>query len=103
MLVNRRTFIIKSGHYDEAVALLVEAREKAKSIGNATARIYASEVGTFDVVVFETDHENFAAYERDWETTLNHPTLVDWVKEWFQRWDAVTEAGGTNEIWRVVE
>src|SRR5690242_4434552 len=104
MLVNRREFIIKSGRFEEALALLVEAREKGKSIGvNHTARVYASEVGPFDVVVFETDHENFAAYEQDWATALNHAALADWLKDWFTRWDAVTEPGGANEIWRVVE
>jgi hypothetical protein len=102
MLVNRRTFIINSGHYDEAVALLQEARQISQSsVGFADTqfRIYTSEFGPFDTIVLETEHEHLAAYEHYWDAAFSHPT----IPEWFTRWKQVTAPGGSNEIWRVVE
>jgi hypothetical protein len=105
MLVNRRTFISKPGRLDEAVALLQEARQVAQSVGFADTqiRIYATELGPFDTVILETEHEHFAAYERDWDAIFSNPTVADQLKEWFTRWSQVAAPGGSNEIWRVVE
>lgn len=104
MLVNRRTFIVKKPFYQEAIALLIEARQITKSTQFSGAiRLYESDLGSFDTIVYETEHENFAAYERDWDMVFQNPAIADRLTAWFKRWNEITAAGGTNEIWRVIE
>ncbi len=51
MLVNRRTFIAKKPHFEEALALLAEYRDLLKSVDSAAVmRVYAIEVGRFDTI-----------------------------------------------------
>jgi hypothetical protein len=102
MLVNRRTFIVKKPYFDEALALLVEASQLAKKANpKAVFRVYASEIGPFDTIAFETESESLAAYERDSAELQANPAVAARWPEWFKRWQEVTEPGGTNEIWRL--
>jgi hypothetical protein len=104
MLVNRRTFIVKKPYFEEALGLLVELRQLAKLVEpNAVMRVYASEIGPFDTIVYEAEHENLTAYERVLAEFEANPTVVVRLPEWFKRWQEITEPGGMNEIWRLVE
>lgn len=95
MLINRRTFVIKRGQFDAALALMREAVQQ----GGARGRILIPEVAPFDLLVVEGEFESLAAYEQYWNDWFGQPTNTAFL----QRWQSVTETGGTNEIWRVAE
>jgi len=102
MLVNRRTFIVKKPYFEEALALLVELRQLARLVdSNAVMRVYASEIDPFDTIAYEAEHESLTAYERVLAEFEANPTVVARLPEWFTRWQAITEPGGMNEIWRL--
>ena len=97
MLVNRRTFMVKNGHWDEAVAMGV-AEVQRVGLPHAS-RVYAPEIGPFSTLVLEADFESLAEYEEFWAEYFASPEAV----EFNEKWDTVTESGGTNEIWRLVD
>jgi hypothetical protein len=104
MLVNRRTFIVKKPYFEEALTLLAELRQLAKLVdSNAIIRVYANEIGPFDTIAYEAEHESLAAYERVLAELQEHPSVVARLPDWFTRWQAITEPGGMNEFWRLVE
>lgn len=104
MLVNRRTFVAKKPHFDEALALLVEYRDLAKLVdSSAVMRVYASEIGAFDAIACELEIASLGAFERALAEFEAHPTVVARLPGWFERWQAITEPGGMNEFWRLVE
>jgi hypothetical protein len=95
VLINRRTFIVKRGHLDEAIAMtLAEVKRSGRR-----ARVYAPEVAPFDLMAMEVEFENFTDYEQFWSAWgAQAETEAFWEK-----WVASTETGGTNEIWRLAE
>ncbi|GAC1548427.1 MAG: hypothetical protein NVS2B7_24340 [Herpetosiphon sp.] len=104
MLVNRRTFIVKKPFFDEALAILHEVRRFARQVTPDTAiRIYASELGPFDTIAYESEAVNLAAYEQAVAAFTAHPAVSKWLPDTFKRWQEITESGGSNEIWRLVE
>jgi hypothetical protein len=104
MLVNRRTFIIKKPYFEEALTLLVEYRELVKLVDfNATMRVYASEIGSFDTLACELETASLGEFERTLAVFQQHPTAAIRLPAWFKRWQEITEPGGMNEFWRLVE
>ena len=104
MLVNRRTFVVKKPHLDEALALLAEYRDLAKLVdSSAMMRVYASEIGSFDTIACELETAGLGAFERTLAEFEAHPTVVGRLPGWFERWQAIIEPGGMNEFWRLVE
>lgn len=95
MLVNRRTFVVKRGYMNEAVALQVAERERT----GTAYRIYMSSIGPFDVIALEFEGENLEEYERVWAEYFASPEAAQFLEKWYE----VTETGGTNEIWELVE
>lgn len=95
MLVNRRTFIAKRGHIEDAAAMLVEGMKRMGTQG----RVYLPEFGPFDVIAVEGEFESLAAYEEFWASFAAQPETA----EFMERWYAITESGGTNELWRLAE
>jgi hypothetical protein len=97
MLVNRRTFIVKNGCWEEAVAMGVA---EVQRIGLPRAsRLYVSEIGPFSSLVGEFEFESLAEYEAFWAEYFASPEGVAFN----EKWGTVTESGGTNEIWRLVD
>jgi hypothetical protein len=96
MLVNRRTFNLRSGAEAEMTALMKEGL-KWKPAG-VPARYYFTEIGPFDVAAMEAEFESLADYER---------LVAEWVgkapPDYWERWDKVVLEGGTNEIWRLAD
>ena len=104
MLVNRRTFIVKKPYFEEALTLLVEYRQLVQLMdANAVMRVYASEVGPFDTIACELEIASLGAFERAFAEFQEHPTVVERFPEWFKRWQEITDPGGANEFWRLVE
>ena len=94
MIVNRRTIVAKRGHLEQVAKMLVDmCREMG--LGKA-ARILVAEAGPFDQVAMEIEFDTWEAYHK---FTAEIPTDPESWKQWY----AITEAGGANEVWRVVE
>jgi hypothetical protein len=98
MIVNRRTFIVKPGQMDQLLALVNAAKEQFPGLAQAW-RTYAPEIGPFDVVAIEWEYESLEEYERDWAEWGATPESAAFMEKWYQ----LTESGGSNEIWRLVE
>jgi hypothetical protein len=94
MIVNRRTFVPKRGHLGEAVALLKEAGETNKHV--VTARMYVPEIAPFDVIAVEVEFESWDQYHTYW---------AQWSPGdgFWEKWYAITENGGSNEVWQLIE
>ena len=96
MIVNRRTFITKRGRTDEAATFI----KKAMGLISfpRPPRVYVSDIGPFNTIAVEAEAESLAEYER---------LLAEWVArttpEFWEEWFNLTENGGANEIWRLVE
>ncbi len=104
MLVNRRTFIVKKPHYDEALALLAEYRDLLKLVDSTAAmRVYASEIGHFDTIACELEVASLSAFERALAEFQEHTSVIPRLPSWYERWQEITETGGTNEFWRLVD
>ena len=97
MIANRQTMIVKQGCWDEAVALVV-AETKRVSFPHPR-RIFTANIGRYDRLVFEAEFENLAEYEKFWAEWRASPEGAAFLKEW----NDLLEAGGTNEIWTLVE
>ena len=97
MIANRRTFIIKRGRLQEAAARF-KAEVERVNIPN-TQRIYTPEIAPFDVLVYEAEYENLEEYARLWAEWEASPEAAAFLGEW----SALTETGGTNEIWTLVK
>jgi hypothetical protein len=98
MIVNRRTFIVKVGHMDQLLALMKEAKEQFTTVEHAW-RNYAPEIGPNDVMAMEWEYESLEEYEKDWAEWGATPEAAAFMEKWNQ----MTESGGSNEIWRLVE
>lgn len=96
MLVNRRTFMVKTGRVEEAAKLLKAGEKYHKHV--PTNRIYISDIGTYNQVVLELEFENMTEYERFWAEWEASPDLEAFMKKWHK----VTK-GGISEIWQLVE
>jgi hypothetical protein len=88
-IVNRRTFIAKPGHLDEVVKMLKGDE------GNLVQRVYRSHYGTFNVAVLEVEFNSVAEMEDLWTGWFQS----DAAQKFHQRWNEITEPGGTNEVW----
>ena len=99
MIVNRRTFNIKSGHMEDAVQLLKQedAAERERGGYSGPIRIYVSETGQFDRLAVEWEYENLAMYKQGWAEWGARPTTPAFMEKWL----TLTAEGGTNEIWNV--
>ena len=97
MLVNRRTFIVKRGCMEEALALLKAEKERVSH--PHAGRIYTPSIGPFGVLVNEVEFESLEEYERFWAEWSASPEGAAFMEKWYD----LTETGGTNEIWTLVE
>lgn len=96
MLVNQRTLTIKRGHVNEAVTLLKESFAKLNP--PVPNRILVASIAPFEQLIYETQHEDMAAYQQDWDRITGAP----WFEETLKKWHSLVEPGGTNYIWSVV-
>ena len=94
MIVNRVTRVVKRGCMEEAIALV-----SAASDASSPVRISVSETGLSGIIAMEFEFENMSAYEEFWKGFYASPEYASFR----ERWHAVTETGGTNEIWRRVK
>jgi hypothetical protein len=101
MLVDRRTFIVKKGHWDEAIGLLRELKQKAGEVSAGAMRIYSSMIGPFDTIAYEWEIAGLDAWQHALSAYMT--ANAEWEAAWMTRWNTVTEPGGALEIWRIEE
>ena len=96
MIVERRTFLVKTAKEQEVVEL-IKAGIEANTIFNGAYRIYIPDIGPFNVVAVEWEYEDLgemqAAWDA-WETNLATP-------EFWEMWCTLTERGGNREVWQL--
>lgn len=97
MLVNRRTFPVKPGCMERALALLRDAGQKFPHPQGRPRRLYTADIGQLNVVGFEIEYANLTEYEAYWAAIAT----ADWIADFFAQWDTLIETGATNEIWLV--
>ena len=95
MLINRRTFIVKRGSLDETLALLKASKQR----DGVDYRLYVSNIGPFDRIAMEFEFENLEAYEKGWAEWESTPEAAVFM----EKWNELTETGGANEIWKLVD
>ena len=99
MILDRRTFTAEKGRRRDAVAMAKEVAELFTSKFGVTYRIYTTNIGPFDAVAVEGEFESLAEYDRLWTEFLALPELAPLM----DKWNEVTETGGTHEIWELEE
>ena len=97
MIVNRRTFIAKRGRTRDLVALMLA--EQAHLNLPITFRVYSSNIAPFDQVVGEWEFENLVEYDKFWNDWFAMPGNADFMEKWY----ALTENGGSSQIWNLEE
>ncbi|HMO58567.1 MAG TPA: hypothetical protein PKA05_16210 [Roseiflexaceae bacterium] len=101
MLADRRTFLVKKGHWNAAIQLLRELKQQAIATGAPPIRAYSSLIGPFDTIAYEFEVDNLATWERELDRWMNEQSA--WLVPWFERWTEATEPGGALEIWSVID
>jgi len=69
-----------------------------KPAGVGPTRTYRIDFGAWDHVAWEVEWQSLADYERlgaEWTARI--------TPDWWKRWRDVTENGGGNEMWTLVE
>jgi hypothetical protein len=80
MVVNQKTFTIKSGKFEEAIAHLKDVMSRIAT--PLSCKIYKPLAGQMGQLIFETQHEDMAGYERDWERFVNDPVFGETIAAW---------------------
>ena len=94
MIVHRRTFVAKRGRLREAAEFV---KRGAEQMGiQATVRVYISQIGPFDSFVGEAEFE-------DWDQYSAFRAAEQYDDAFWEEWFALTENGGTNEVWQLLE
>jgi hypothetical protein len=82
MILVRNVFQLKFGQAKPAVALWKEGKELAKDHGvKGSSRILTDLTGPSYTLVFETTHENLAAFENDIPTAMKSGEWQEWYKK----------------------
>ena len=94
MIVERMQFRRKPGSVDEAIEIM---QEMWKLIDPIPHRIYRGITGPHATIYQELEFENFEQREKWWaDTGPKIAPLMD-------KWRALTETGGSQELLRLVE
>jgi hypothetical protein len=97
MVVNRRTFNIKPGGMEDALALV--KAENAEGGEFRAVRVYTPNIAPFDVLAIEFEVESVAQADRMWDEWFTSDRAADFMPKWVD----VTAGGGTNEYWNLEE
>jgi hypothetical protein len=62
-----------------------------------TFRVYTPRIAPFSQVVAEWEYESLEAYDKFWEEWSARPETAQFM----EKWNELTENGGTNEIWNL--
>ncbi len=96
MIVERRTLVVKTGKEQEVIEL-IKAGIEANTIFTGAYRIYLPDIGPFNVVAVEWEHESLEKMQLAWETWRANIA----TPEFWEEWVALTEPGGRREVWQL--
>ena len=96
MIVERRTFVVKTTKEQEMVALIKQGIE-ANTIFTGAYRIYMSEIGPHGVVVAEWEYDSLEEMQAAWDAWWANLA----TPEFLERWSALTEPGGERQVWQL--
>ncbi|MFN8491777.1 MAG: hypothetical protein U0350_29525 [Caldilineaceae bacterium] len=101
MFVDRRTFTVKAGRMEEALALsnAEHVRSRQRHGVTGTFRSLVGLVADFDTLVFESEWNSLAEWEKFWQDWGASPEAAAFL----QKWGEVAESGTTHQLWTVVE
>ena len=93
MIVNRMTFVAKPGGMEDLVAMMKAEIERPND--PITFRLYTPRIAPFDFVAVESEFGSLEDYEKFWTDWNARPETA----EFMEKFNKLTESGGTNEIW----
>ena len=97
MFLNRRTWVVKRGHMQEALELF---KAEGKRIDSPIPmRLYAPNIGSFDLLALESEYESLEAYEKNMAEYFASPEGTAFQEKLYE----LTEVGGADEFWVLVE
>ena len=92
-IVNRQTVLVKVGHMQKTIQLLLALRES----GNTSFEIETAIYGPNDTLALDFNFESIAAHDQAWADFFSAPEAGPFYEKWFE----LVEVGVTNEIWEV--
>ena len=101
MIVYRWEWLIKHTRFQEATKLLKEGGESFWKAGKYVYRVYSSDVGPGDTLVFEAEAEDdthFTEIFKGLEAWSNGP----FGKDWWHKFDDMVERQTSTERWNIV-
>jgi hypothetical protein len=93
MIVHRSTFLVKQGAMDDLVAMMKEEAERISF--PFTFRVYTPNIAPRHVLAAEWEFGSLDEYEKFWTDWSARPETA----EFMEKWNQLTERGGTDEIW----
>ena len=97
MIVERRTFLVKT-QKEQEVAALIKAGIEANTIFTGAYRIYEHDIGRDGVIAVEWEYESLEEMQAAWDAWADNLASP----EFWEEWDALTERGGQREVWKLV-
>ena len=91
-------FRLHFGKAKEAIELAREGRRIEQEAGNPIGRLLTDQVGEYYTLVFESEYESLADYERRLQGGMDSE---EW-KRWYARFTPLVREG-RREIYRIVE
>lgn len=101
MIVDRLTIPRESGKGSEVLALLREKRKLFPDPPHAV-RIYAPMFSPYGEIVVETEWESLEELGK-WYLEARPTAPEEVFRDWEERFNAVTRAGGRREVWELME
>jgi heme-degrading monooxygenase HmoA len=100
MIVVHRTVPTKKGRLHDVAALLLEAKQEGPAPrGFHDLRVYRPVIGPYEVITFDLEFETLEDYQRWRVESTRSPEMATFM----ERWNEVTERGGGEEVWELVE
>jgi hypothetical protein len=99
MLAWRTTWVAKPGRLAEALATVSKALDSIKTWPGTAVRVYTSNLGPSDTLVFEEVWPSIEAHDAWWAVFGPSPEMVAFNQAWHQ----VVERSTSTELWTVAE
>ena len=97
MLAFRWILKVKPGKWGKAIEL---AQSVKKVCPDWEGRIYTSEYGPGDTLIFEDEHESVAEFEAYWNKYHDKPEFTAWWNEWNNK---VADSGSSTDVWYMID
>jgi len=95
MIVQRFTFQMKKGKWEETVKMAKEGRKTIWPF--ITCRIYTNNYGPMNTLVFENEFKDMAELDKQWEQL---EAKEEWAV-WLAKLDELTTEEGKSELWNL--